>query len=162
MRIRTDPKDHLPVNDFNQYLTQLLNQSPGLGVAVMMNNYFHDVATALMMASAVVLHAIVRIQDAMNTPTATIFFLRIHRQMVKFFKFSLWWIIIGGVPRTIFYASFEWNHFADKQQVPALMVKHLLMAAAVIYGIRAWRRLKIKVAGLRESLPAEMRAEANL
>jgi len=162
MRIRTDPKDHLPVNDFNQYLTQLLNQSPGLGVAVMMNNYFHDVATALMMASAVVLHAIVRIQDAMNTPTATLFFLKTHRQMVKFFKFSLWWIIIGGVPRTIFYASFEWNHFADKQQVPALMVKHLLMAAAVIYGIRAWRRLKIKVAGLRESLPAEMRAEANL
>jgi len=162
MRIRTDPKDHLPVNDFNQYLTQLLNQSPGLGIAVMMNNYFHDVATALMMASAVVLHAIVRIQDAMNTPTATLFFLKTHRQMVKFFKFSLWWIIIGGVPRTIFYASFEWNHFADKQQVPALMVKHLLMAAAVIYGIRAWRRLKIKVAGLRESLPAEMRAEANL
>jgi len=150
------------VNDFNQYLTQLLNQSPGLGVAVMMNNYFHDVATALMMASAVVLHAIVRIQDAMNTPTATLFFLKTHRQMVKFFKFSLWWIIIGGVPRTIFYASFEWNHFADKQQVPALMVKHVLMAAAVIYGIRAWRRLKIKVAGLRESLPADMRTEANL
>jgi len=150
------------VNDFNQYLTQLMNQSPGLGVAVMMNNYFHDVATALMMASAVVLHAIVRIQDAMNTPTATLFFLKTHRQMVKFFKFSLWWIIIGGVPRTIFYASFEWNHFADKQQVPALMVKHVLMAAAVIYGIRAWRRLKIKVAGLRESLPADMRTEANL
>lgn len=150
------------MNDFNQYLTQLLNQSPGLGVAVMMNNYFHDVATALMMASAVVLHAIVRIQDAMSTPTATIFFLKTHRQMVKFFKFSLWWIIIGGVPRTIFYASFEWNHFADKQQVPALMVKHLLMAAAVIYGIRAWRRLNIRVAGLRESLPAEMRTEADL
>jgi hypothetical protein len=149
------------VNDFNQYLSQLLNQSPGLGVAVMMNNYFHDVATALMMASAFVLHAIVRVQSSMNTPAATLFFLKTHRQMVKFFKFSLWWIIIGGVPRTIFYASFEWNHFADKQQVPALMVKHILMAAAVIYGIRAWRRLKVKVAGLRDSLPADMQAESN-
>jgi hypothetical protein len=150
------------VNEFNQYLTHLLNQSPGLGVAVMMNNYFHDVATALMMASAFVLHAIVRIQGTMNTPTATLFFLKTHRQMVKFFKFSLWWIIIGGVPRTIFYASFEWNHFADKQQVPALMVKHVLMAAAVIYGVRAWRRLKVKVAGLRETLPAELRTKADL
>ncbi|HZV82917.1 MAG TPA: hypothetical protein VFF53_12195 [Geobacteraceae bacterium] len=149
------------MNDFNQYLTHLLNQSPGLGVAVMMNNYFHDVATALMMASAFVLHAIVRIQDSMQTPIATIFFLKTHRQMVKFFKFSLWWIIIGGIPRTIFYASFEWNHFADKQQVPALMVKHVLMAAAVIYGIRAWRRLKIKVAGLKETLPADMQAEVS-
>ncbi len=150
------------MNDFNQYLTHLLNQSPGLGVAVMMNNYLHDVATALMMASAVVLHATVRVQGSMSSPTATVFFLRTHHLLVKFFKFSLWWIIIGGVPRTIFYASFEWNHFADKLQVPALMVKHVMMAAAVIYGIYAWRRLKIKVAGLRESLPAEMREDADL
>lgn len=147
------------MTDFNLYLTHLLQQSPGLGVAVMMNNYFHDVATALMMASAFVLHAIVRIQASMNTPTATLFFLKTHRRMVTFFKFSLWWIIIGGVPRTIFYASFEWNHFADKQQVPALMVKHILMAAAVIYGVRAWRRLKAKVAQLRETLPVEMQNE---
>lgn len=147
------------MNDFNQYLTHLLNQSPGLGVAVMMNNYFHDVATALMIASAFALHAIVRIQDTMQTPTATLFFLKAHRKMIKLFRFSFWWIIIGGVPRTVFYASFEWNHFADKLQVPALMVKHVLMAAAVIWGVFAWRRLKIRVAALQESLPAEMRAE---
>ncbi len=133
--------------------------TPGLGVAIMMNNYFHDVATALLMASAFVLHVIVRIQAAMDTPVATLFFLKMHKQLVRFFRFSLWWIIIGGIPRTIFYTSFEWNHFADKLQVPALMVKHILMAAAVIYGIRAWRRLKVTVARLRESLPPEMRAE---
>lgn len=133
--------------------------SPGLGVAIMMNNYFHDVATALMMASAFVMHVIVRIQADMDTPVATVYFLKMYRQMVKFFRFSLWWIIIGGVPRTIFYTSFEWNHFADKLQVPALMIKHLLMAIAVIYGIRAWRRLKIKVAVLSASLPADMRAQ---
>ncbi|MDD5284688.1 MAG: hypothetical protein PHD54_02415 [Desulfuromonadaceae bacterium] len=135
--------------------------TPALGVAIMMNNYFHDVATALMMASAFVLHAIVRTEAAMNTPVATVFFLKMHKQMVKFFRFSLWWIIIGGVPRTIFYTSFEWNHFADKLQVPALMIKHLLMAGAVIYGIRAWRRLKVKVVELRESLSPEMRAEVD-
>jgi hypothetical protein len=147
------------MTEFNNYLTMLLNQSPGLGVAVMMNNYFHDVATALMAACAFALHAIVRVQANMNTPEATVFFLKTHKIMVKFFRFSLWWIIIGGVPRTIFYVSFEWNHFADKQQVPALMVKHVLMAAAVVYGIRAWRRLNVKVAFLQESLPAERRAE---
>ena len=147
------------MNDFNMYLTHLLQQSAGLGVAVMMNNYFHDVATALMMASAFVLHVIVRTQAEMNTPVATLFFLKMYKQMVKFFRFSLWCIIIGGVPRTIFYVSFEWNHFADRQQIPALAVKHILMAAAVIYGIRAWRRLKVKVAVLRDSLPAEMQQE---
>jgi hypothetical protein len=148
------------MTEFNLYLTHLLQQSPGLGVAVMMNNYFHDVATALMISSAVALHAIVRIQGEMNSPTATLFFLKSYEKMTGLFRFALWWIIIGGVPRTIFYASFEWNHFANKQQVPALMIKHVLMAAAVVYGIVAWRRLKAKVAGLRESLPSELREQA--
>ncbi|HEY6871680.1 MAG TPA: hypothetical protein VI298_03015 [Geobacteraceae bacterium] len=145
------------MSDLTIYLSNLLRQSPGLGVAVMMNNYFHDVATALMVGSAFALHAIVRVQASMNTPEATVFFLKAHRQMVKLFRFALWWIIIGGVPRTIFYTSFEWANAADKLQVPALMVKHVLMAAAVIWGVYAWRNLKRKVALLEQSLPAEMR-----
>ncbi|SRR6266567_3901683 len=147
------------MTEFNLYLTGLLQHSPGLGVAVMMNNYFHDVATAMLAASAFCLYAIARVQAAMNTPTATVFFLKSYRIMVKFFRFAFWWIIIGGVPRTVFYASFEWNHFADKEQVPALMVKHILMAGLVIWGVVAWRRLKRKVAVLEESLPAELQKD---
>jgi hypothetical protein len=147
------------MNDFNLYLTHLLQQSPGLGVAVMMNNYFHDVATAMLAASAFCLYAIDQVRTAINTQTATIFFLKTYRIMVKFFHFALWWIIIGGVPRTIFYRSFEWNHFADQLQVPALMVKHILMAALVVWGVYAWRRLKKKVALLQESLPAELKGQ---
>jgi hypothetical protein len=141
------------------YLTHLLQQSAGLGVAVMMNNYFHDVATAMLAASAFCLFAIEKARDAINTEAATLFFLKTYRIMVKFFHFALWWIVIGGVPRTIFFASFEWNHFADKQQVPALAVKHILMAVLVIWGVFAWRKLKLKVGHLRESLPSEMLAE---
>ena len=130
--------------------------SPGLGVAIMMNNYFHDVATALLAASAFTLHAIVRVQARMNTPTATLFFLETHDILVGFFRFALWWIVIGGVPRTVFYKSFEWANAADKLQVPALMVKHLLMAILVIWGVIAWQRLKRKVATLRATLPEEL------
>ena len=133
--------------------------SPGLGVAIMMNNYFHDVATALLAASAFTLHAIVRVQAGMEGYTATLFFLRTHSRMVKFFHFALWWIVIGGIPRTIFYTSFEWANAADKLQVPALMVKHILMFVLVIGGIIAWRRLKQKVAGLRATLPDELLAK---
>ena len=147
------------MNDFNQYLFNLLSHSPGLGVAVMMNNYFHDVATAMLAASGYTLYAMVRVQETMNTTTATVFFLKTHRIMVKFFHFALWWIVIGGVPRTIFFRSFEWNHFADEMQVPALAVKHILMAVLVVWGVVAWRRLKKKVAQLRDSLPAEMQKD---
>lgn len=126
--------------------------SPGLGVAIMMNNYFHDVATALLAASAFTLHAIVRVQTVQNDAAGTLFFLRTYDKMVKFFRFALCWIIIGGVPRTIFYTSFEWANAADKLQVPALMVKHVLMFVLVVWGVYAWRRLKRRVAALRETV----------
>ena len=147
------------MSEFNQFLTELLRQHPGLGVAVMMNNYFHDVATALLAASAFCLYAIDRVRGVINTPAATIFFLKVYKIMVKFFRFALWWIVIGGIPRTIFFRSFEWSHFADQLQIPALMVKHILFAIFVIWGIYAWRRLKRKVADLSDSLPPEMRNE---
>ena len=144
--------------EFNLFLTGLLNQSPALGVAIMMNNYFHDVATAMLAASSFCLYAIVTVRDRIDTPEATLFFLRTHQKMVTFFRFAVYWIIIGGVPRTIFYRSFEWNHFADRHQVPALMVKHLLMVVLVVWGVIAWRRLKARVAELRASLPVEFQA----
>lgn len=130
--------------------------SPGLGVVIMMNNYFHDMATGLLVGSGFALHAILRIQASMKTPQATLFFLRTNRHMVKLFKFALWWVILGGVPRTIFYTSFEWANAADKLQVPALAVKHVMMFAAVVWGVVAWRRMQKKVAALRESLPEEL------
>jgi len=124
----------------------------------MMNNYLHDMATGLLVGSGFALHAIIRIQRSMNTPESTLFFLKTNAHMVKLFKFALWWVVLGGVPRTIFYTSFEWANAADKLQVPALMVKHVMMASAVIFGVRAWRRMQRRVALLRESLPAELRA----
>ena len=132
---------------------------PGLGVVIMMNNYFHDMATGLLVGSGFALHAILRIQATMNTPQATLFFLKTNIHMKKLFKFALWWVVLGGVPRTIFYTSFEWANAADKLQIPALAVKHVMMFAAVVWGIYAWRRMQAQVAVLRESLPAELRVQ---
>jgi len=148
------------MNQLNQYLSHLLLQSPGLGVAVMMNNYLHDMATGLLVGSGFALHAILGIQRTMNTPEATVFFLKTNRQMVKLFKFALWWVVLGGVPRTIFYVSFEWANAADKLQVPALAVKHVMMFTAVVWGTIAWRRMQKRVVALRDSLPAELRQAA--
>jgi hypothetical protein len=129
--------------------------SPGLGVAIMMNNYFHDVATALLASSAYVIYAIARVQVEMNDPAGTRFFLKTYDRMVRFFRFALYWIIIGGIPRTIFYTSFEWANAADKLQVPALMAKHVVMVVLVAWGVHAWRQLKRKVAVLRQSVEQE-------
>jgi hypothetical protein len=133
--------------------------SPELGVAIMMNNYFHDMATGLLVGSGFVLHAIIRIQASMNSDEATLFFLKTNRRMKKLFKFALWWVILGGIPRTIFYTSFEWANAADKLQIPALAVKHVMMFAAVVWGVVAWRRMQKKVELLTKALPHEMLAK---
>ncbi len=134
-----------------------MNISPELGVAIMMNNYFHDVATALMATSAFVMYALYRLQESMPDKLSTLFFLRAHQKVTGFAKFALIWIIVGGFPRTYFYTRFEWANAAGKGQVPALIVKHILIAILVVAGVYAWLKLRRKVAELREGLPEEMR-----
>lgn len=133
--------------------------SPTLGVVLMMNNYFHDVATALLAASAFAIWAIFQVQASVDNPYGTLFYLKSYRRMVRFCRFAIYWIIIGGIPRTIFYTRFEWANAAGKGQVPALIVKHVLMVVLVIGGVIAWKKLKRKAAELTESLPAELREQ---
>ena len=118
---------------------------PNLGIAIMMNNYLHDVATALLAASAFTLYVIYRVEGECQAPGAREFFLKSYRRLVKLARFSLAWIIVGGIPRTIFYTRFEWANAAGKGQVPALIVKHILIAIMVAGGVWGWRKLKGKV-----------------
>ena len=38
------------------------------------------------------------------------------------------------------------------------MVKHVLMFVLVVWGVIAWRRLKVRVATLRAALPSDLQA----
>ena len=67
--------------------------SPAAGVAIMMNNYFHDVATALLAASSVALWVMLRRYEAgQRGADAARYFLEIQGAMVKLARFSLAWI----------------------------------------------------------------------
>ena len=120
--------------------------SPTIGIFIMMNNYFHDVATALLAASGFVLWFMVkRYDNSAKTKETTDYFLRIYKSTTKFAKFSLMWIIIGGIPRTIFYKDFEWANAAGKSQIPALIVKHILAFIFVGLGAYLWIKINRKV-----------------
>ncbi len=124
--------------------------SSGLGVVIMMNNYFHDVATALLAASGIVVWIIVkRYFSSEKGQETTEYFLKIYRSTTKLARFSLAWIIIGGIPRTIFYAEFEWANAVGKGQVTALIVKHIFAFAFVGTGAYMWMMINRKVKGLK-------------
>lgn len=126
-----------------------MNQT--FGVIIMMNNYFHDVATALLMASGFALWAIVRKIDNANEKQVIDYFLKIYNDLTRLARFSLIWILVGGIPRTIFYVDFEWANAVGKNQVPALIIKHILAFTFVGIGAHIWIRLNKRVKRIRES-----------
>jgi len=121
---------------------------PELGIAVMLNNYFHDVATALLASSGVALWSMVGAWDRTGAPPAAPFLAAVYRAMARLARLSLAWIVVGGVPRIYFYEDFEWANAAGRGQVPALVVKHVLMFGLVALGGSAWWKLRRRVAAL--------------
>ena len=110
----------------------IMNINPGLGLVIMMNNYFHDVATALLMASGIVLWIMYHrykkhVTTRGESEEMTVFFLNLYEGMTTLAKFSLIWILVGGIPRTLFYRSFEWSNAVAHAQIPALIAKHVMV-----------------------------------
>ena len=131
--------------------------SPTAGIALMMNNYLPDVATALLLASAVALWAMLRRYDPAGGPGAARYFLAIHRSMTRLARFSLAWIVLGGIPRTIFYAEFEWANAAGRGQVAALLAKHVLAFGFVAAGAWLWLKLRRQVRAVQAEMAVEAR-----
>jgi hypothetical protein len=135
--------------------------SPAAGIALMMNNYFHDVATALLAASAFALVVLLRRYEAgPRGADAGRYFLEIADRMGKLARFSLAWIVLGGIPRTIWYGEFEWANAAGRGQVVALAVKHVVAFAFVAAGVVLWARLRRRVAAVRAELALAARSAA--
>jgi len=124
--------------------------SPLTGILLMMNNYFHDVATALLLASGVTMWIIVK-RFGNNEDKAVIgYFLDIYQGVTRLAKFALVWIFVGGIPRVIAYKEFEWANAAGKSQIPALIIKHILFFAFVGTGAYFWMKISKRVKKLKD------------
>ena len=122
------------------------------GVILMMNNYFHDVATALLVASGFAAWIIYRQAVDKSSKAQAEYFLAIYRSMSRLALFALAGIIIGGIPRTIFYKDFEWSNAAGRGQVTALAIKHVFAFAFVGAGVVMWIGLRKKAGEIRAGL----------
>jgi hypothetical protein len=125
------------------------------GIFIFINNYFHDVATALLISSAFIMWVLYKNYNG-EDEGVSIYFIKSYDIITKFAKFSLIWIIIGGIPRTIAYKKFEWSEALGKGQITALIVKHILMGIAVILGIYLWAKLHKIVSGIKIDIRREI------
>ena len=117
--------------------------SPFAKVLIVMNNYFHDVATAMLLASALILLVLYRAAKR-DGGAAHAWLAALYPHLSRVAWGSLLWIVVGGIPRTIFFQEVEWN-LADPSNehlFTALMVKHGLMWVAVALGVVLWARVR--------------------
>jgi hypothetical protein len=124
--------------------------NPVGSLLVILNNYFHDVATATLLSSAVIMWVLGRNAEKGGKPERQAL-AHAYRTLTKFARGALAWIIIGGIPRTIFFYQAEFIPSVQKNIVPDLLVKHVVLVSAVIAGAIMWIRLgKIAKAELAE------------
>lgn len=119
-------------------------------ILIIMNNYFHDVATAFLLSGAIVLFVFVRTVENDGRKEVVDFFLDNYTRFVKIVRFSVAWIVIAGVPRIINYMEYEYAPAVGKDLIVAIMIKHVLVFTFITLGILFWRDLFKRINKLRE------------
>ena len=97
-------------------------------VLVMLNNYFHDLAVAFLFASTLMAHLV--LDHWPGTPSR-----ELTQKLSRVAWASLAWVLVGGVVRAWFYEEYEWLPKAGTAQVPALVVKHILLVTLTVWGL---------------------------
>lgn len=122
------------------------------GILIMLNNYFHDVATALLVSSAFVMWTLAKKYDPAAIPELAAYYVGCYHRVTQLAKIALIWIILGGIPRSIAYRDYEWANAVGNGQVPALIGKHIVVGTMVAIGAYLWLRLRKRIQIIKESL----------
>jgi hypothetical protein len=110
-----------------------------MAILVMFSNYFHDLATAIFAVSAVTAYLLQR-SLAMQAAPATV--QPVVRGIQRMGYYSLAWTLVFGYIRGLTYRQYEWTEAAGRDQVAALVVKHVFLVALVIAGLVFLYRLR--------------------
>lgn len=97
-----------------------------VGILVMLNIYFHDLAVAFLFASMLLAWLLTRRGEL--SPA-------LGRSLRRWSAGSLAWVLLGGGIRELTYRQYEWLEAVGRGQVPALILKHILLMGLVAAGL---------------------------
>jgi hypothetical protein len=103
-----------------------------MAILVMLNNYFHDLATAIFAVSAVAAWLLYRSRALQQAPEAVE---PVAAGLVKVGIAALAWTLLAGLVRGATYREYEWVEAAGRGQVPVLVLKHVILASLVAAGL---------------------------
>ena len=123
--------------------------NPTIAVFIMINNYFNDVATAMLLASGFTMWVITKQYKNNKGPEVISFLLRLYKGISKIVIASLICLTVSAIPRILTFSSFEWADAFDKNHVPVLIAKHLFAFGIVTGGVYIWIRLKQRITEIK-------------
>jgi uncharacterized membrane protein len=120
-------------------------------ILVMLNNYMHDFATALVVVCSYAMLLLVRYAEKNSSRETTSMVLSIYPKMLHLTAGSFIFLILAGVVRSFTYENYEWAEAAGRGQIAALMIKHVLLFILFGYGIYLWVKVYRRVKALRKT-----------
>jgi len=110
-----------------------------LAVLVMLNNYLHDLSTAVFAVSVFTAHILCRSVAMREAPAV----LRpVAQALVRVAMGALVWTLAGGAVRAAAYRKYEWMEAAGRGQVAALVLKHVILVSLVVAALVLLRRVR--------------------
>jgi hypothetical protein len=104
-----------------------------LKILLMISNYFHDLAVALLASNLLVIYLLGRLVER-SGGTVTVMPVVFRKLSIVTYG-ALAYILLGGAVRAYFFMDFEWNPAVGKGQVAALIVKHIILVGVVLFGL---------------------------
>jgi hypothetical protein len=132
--------------------------SPSFAVFVMMNNYFHDVATAMLAACALTMRLFMARFGRESGSDAFGLLRRLHLSIGRIVRFSFGWVIVSGAIRIGTFGSFEWPNAVQKGQTYGLLAKYALALFMIVFGAFLWGRVSRKMKKMGHEIGREMGA----
>ena len=121
-----------------------------MAILVMLNNYLQDLATAVFAVSALAAWFLLRSPAARRAPEAL---KDVINGLVKVGVIALIWTLAGGAVRALAFRRYEWMEAAGRSQIPALVVKHVILVSLVIAGLVVLHRVRQLVRTGAEETP---------
>lgn len=119
----------------------------------MLNNYFHDFATALFLVCSYAMVLLARHVEHKGDESKSLV-TDIYPKLLHLNVGSVIFLFMAGIVRAFTYVDFEWANAVGTGQVPALLVKHTLLLALFFYGVYLWIGVHRKIQIMRRELGA--------
>jgi hypothetical protein len=102
-------------------------------VFLMIANYFHDLAVAILAVNVVAIFVLGRYLDRRGA--APEFMPHLFKKLSRVTYISLAVVVAGGAVRAWFFMDFEYNPAVGQNTVAALAVKHIILVALTAFGL---------------------------